>query len=81
MEEKDLEVETLYNTVTEFATNLCVDNNALAIAAVLNAVAMSIYRTTLPDEDYEKMSKLIYDLRHNVKTLHVDDTDLGGTLH
>jgi predicted secreted protein len=72
MEEEDLnedqEVDTLYETFANLATDLSSQHNALAIAAVMNAVAMSIYKTAMSQEDFEKMAELIYELRHEVQT-------------
>lgn len=71
MEEEDLkeqeEVETLYETFANLATVLSTSHSALAIAAVMNAVSMSIYKTAMSEEDFEKMAELIYELRHEVQ--------------
>ena len=72
MEEKDIkedtEVATLYETFADLATQLSAEHSALAIAAVMNAVSMSIYKTAMSEEDYDKMAELIYELRHDVQT-------------
>ena len=72
MEEEDLkddqEVDVLYETFANLATDLSLRHNALAIAAVMNAVAMSIYKTAMSEDDFEKMAELIYELRHEVQT-------------
>jgi predicted secreted protein len=87
MEEEDLkdlkdqaEVETLYETFADLATALSSEHSALAIAAVMNAVAMSIYKTTMSEEDYDKMAELIYDLRHDVQTFSIEH-EPQGTIH
>ena len=60
MEEEDLnedqEVDTLYETFANLATDLSSQHNVLAIAAVMNAVAMSIYKTAMSEVDFEKMA-------------------------
>ena len=79
MEQEDLEFQELYDKIATQATKLTFENNALAVAAVMNAVAMSIYKTALPEEDYEKMAKLIYELRDDVQTFAgIDESE---TLH
>jgi hypothetical protein len=45
------------------------DYNPLEVAAVLLAQAMSIYRTVLDDDDYNKMVDDISRLREEVKIL------------
>ncbi len=84
MEEEDLkddqEVDVLYETFANLATDLSAQHSALAIAAVMNAVAMSIYKTTMSEEDFEKMAELIYELRHEVQTFSTASQDTE-TIH
>ena len=84
MEEKDIkedtEVATLYETFADLATQLSAEHSALAIAAVMNAVSMSIYKTAMSEEDYDKMAELIYDLRHEVQTFSTENHDTE-TIH
>lgn len=84
MEEEDLkeqaEVETLYETFADLATQLSTEHSALAIAAVMNAVSMSIYKTAMSEEDYDKMAELIYDLRHDVQTFTLVE-EISETIH
>ena len=84
MEEEDLkedtEVATLYETFADLATQLSAEHSALAIAAVMNAVSMSIYKTAMSEEDYDKIAELIYDLRHEVQTFSTENHDTE-TIH
>lgn len=84
MEEEDLkeqaEVETLYETFANLATDLSSQHSALAIAAVMNAVSMSIYKTAMSEEDYDKMAQVIYDLRHEVQTFTLVE-EISETIH
>ena len=84
MEEEDLkeqaEVESLYETFADLATDLSSEHSALAIAAVMNAVSMSIYKTAMSEEDYDKMAQVIYDLRHEVQTFSTE-SDIQETIH
>ena len=59
MEEKD--IDELYGSIADLAVSLSMEHSALKIAAVLNAVGMSIYKTALSETDYEKMCKTIFD--------------------
>jgi predicted secreted protein len=84
MEEEDLkeqaEVETLYETFANLATQLSTEHSALAIAAVMNAVSMSIYKTAMSEEDYDKMAEMIYELRHDVQTFTPVE-EISETIH
>ncbi len=84
MEEENLkeqdEVETLYETFADLATDLSAEHSALAIAAVMNAVSMSTYKTAMSEEDYDKMAQVIYALRHEVQTFSTE-SDIQETIH
>ena len=79
MEEEN--IDDLYGTVATLAGKLSLEHNALAIAAVLNAVSMSIYKTTLSESDYEKMCNTIFELRHEIHTFEPVWDDEGGIIH
>ena len=79
MEEKD--IDELYNTIADLAVSLSMEHSALKIAAVMNAVGMSIYKTALSESDYDKMCKTIYDLRNDINTFEPVWEQEGGTLH
>jgi len=79
MEEKD--IEELYSTIADLAVGLSMEHSALKIAAVLNAVSMSIYKTALSETDYDKMCETIFDLRHEVHTFQPVWEEEGGTVH
>ena len=81
MEEESLEFKELYDKIATTATELTYETSALAVAAVMNAVAMSIYKTTMSEEDYEKMAELIYELRHDVQKFGIINEDESGTIH
>ncbi len=79
MEEED--IDELYSTIADLAVSLCAEHSALKIAAVLNAVSMSIYKTALSESDYEKMCETIFELRHDVHTFNPVWQEQGGTVH
>jgi hypothetical protein len=79
MEEKD--IDELYGSIADLAVSLSMEHSALKIAAVLNAVGMSIYKTALSETDYEKMCKTIFDLRNDVHTFNPVWEEEGGTIH
>lgn len=43
------------------------DNESLAVAAVLMATALRVYRTSLTDEDYDQMMNYLSDTRENIE--------------
>ena len=79
MEEKD--IDQLYDTIADLAVSLSMEHSALKIAAVLNAVSMSIYKTALSEKDYDKMCETIFDLRHEVHTFNPVWDNESETLH
>ena len=79
MEEKD--IDQIYSTIADLAVSLSMEHSALKIAAVMNAVGMSIYKTALSESDYDKMCKTIYDLRNDINTFEPVWEQEGGTLH
>ena len=79
MEEKD--IDEIYSTIADLAVSLSMEHSALSIAAVLNAVSMSIYKTALSESDYDKMCETIFDLRHEIQTFQPVWEEEGGTVH
>jgi hypothetical protein len=74
---KEAEIEMLYQEFWDFVTAKLVKHSPEAIAAVLSAQSMSIYKTIMDAEDFEKITTAIYESRSNVKSF-VDMT--GQTL-
>jgi len=74
---KEAEIEKLYQEFWDFVTAKLVNNSPEAVAAVLSAQSMSIYKTIMDAEDFEKITTAIYESRANVKSF-VDMT--GQTL-
>lgn len=72
IERETNELENLYQDYWFIHSEKMNDHSPLEIAAVLLAQAMSIYKTCLTAEEYEKMIDNISDLRHNVKELTPD---------
>lgn len=66
----DVENQTneIYAKYLQFTGIMLEDYDAMAIAAVMATQAMSLYRTCMSEEDYQRMAKSIYDQRDQVKT-------------
>jgi|DEB0MinimDraft_10_1074344.scaffolds.fasta_scaffold41170_3 hypothetical protein len=60
-----------YNKFIDLANNLLEEKvDAMMVAAVMSTIGMSLYRTSLSEEDYNKMVKTMFDLRVEVKTFN-----------
>lgn len=74
----DEKLENLYQDYWAFhAQMIDKDNDPMEIAAILVAQAMSIYKTILDPEDYERMVDSISDSRDKVQRLEPEQ----GLLH
>ena len=51
----DDEMTKLYEDALGAADKLCAEHSGMAVAAVLNTISLSLYRTILSDEEYEEM--------------------------
>ena len=63
----DDEMTKLYEDALEAADQLCAEHSGLAVAAVLNTISMSLYRTILTDEEFVEMVKTINDSSRHIK--------------
>ena len=57
----------LYSKYLVFADEMAVDHSAMEIAAVMMAQAMSIYKTTLSEEDFNNVIDVMSARRQSVK--------------
>jgi hypothetical protein len=60
-------LERLYNNFLEFTDHMVGQNDPMAVAGVMMAQAMSIYRTAMSDKDYNMMVDSISANRDNVQ--------------
>ena len=68
--EEETDTEVLYQDALGIAGELCAKHTPLAVAAVLNAVSLNLYKTFLSLEEYESMMDTIDSNTHNIKSLH-----------
>jgi hypothetical protein len=61
-------IEDLYAKYLQFTAVMLEDYKDIEIAGVMITQALSMYRTVLPEEDYQRMAKSIYERRNDVKT-------------
>jgi len=58
----------LYNEYLLFTDTQLADHNAMAVAGVMLAQALSIYKTAMNDEDYNRMVDNISESRDKVQS-------------
>lgn len=61
-------IEDLYAKYLQFTAVMLEDYKDIEIAGVMITQALSLYRTVLPEDDYQRMVKSIYERRNDVKT-------------
>ena len=64
----DSQLENLYEHYLKFTDQMCVDYDPMAIAAIMMTQALSIYKTAMSQEDYNRMVDSISANRNQVKT-------------
>ena len=67
--EQDYEPDELYNEVLDVAGKLCAKHPGLAVAAVLNTISLTLYKTILTPEEYDNMMVTIDSNTHRIKPL------------
>jgi hypothetical protein len=61
-------IEDLYAKYLQFTSVMMEDYKDIEIAGVMIAQALSMYKTVLEEEDYQRMVNSIYERRNDVKT-------------
>ena len=61
-------IEDLYAKYLQFTGIMLEEYKDIEIAGTMIAQALSMYITVLPEEDYQRMVKNIYERRNDVKT-------------
>ena len=70
MFKKDKKLNDLYQKMYKDLNKLCEKNDPLMVAGIMMAQAIKIYKTALPDEEFEKMMDTIADAKDIVKPLN-----------
>ncbi len=60
--------EDLYAKYLQFTGIMLEEYDSMEVAAVMAAISMSLYKTCMNEEDYQRIVKSIYDQRNQVKT-------------
>lgn len=66
-----MSIETLYDNYLEFTDTQLGEFKPMEVAAIMLAQALSIYKTTLDPESYNKMVDTISESRDKVQTFEV----------
>jgi hypothetical protein len=61
-------IEDLYAKYLQFTAVMLEEYQDIEIAGIMVTQALSMYRTVLSEEDYQRMIKSIYERRNDVKT-------------
>ena len=66
---KNKKLNDLYHKMYRDLNKLCEQNDPLMVAGIMLAQAMKIYKTALPQQDFEKMMDTIANSKDIVKPL------------
>jgi hypothetical protein len=71
--EDDTELEALYFDITEYVSEKIKEgHDSLEVSALLVRIGLEIYRTTMDQEDFDKIVDFISESRHHIKPLSQD---------
>lgn len=68
--DEDKELEKLYNNYLEFTDHMVINHGPMQVAAIMMTQALSIYRTALTEDEYNRMVDSISSSRNQIKTFH-----------
>ena len=63
-------IEDLYAKYLQFTSVMMEDYKDIEIAGIMITQALSIYKTVLEEDDYQRMVNSIYERRNDVKTFN-----------
>ena len=64
----DDKLQRLYNNYLEFTDHMCVEHSAMEVAAIMMTQALSLYRSSLNEDEYNNMVDMISASRTQIKT-------------
>jgi hypothetical protein len=64
----DDKLQLLYSNFLEFADHMCVEHSPMEVAAIMMAQSLTIYKSAMNEEDYNRMVDKISSSRDKVKT-------------
>jgi hypothetical protein len=69
-DKNDHSIEDLYAKYLQFTSVMLEDYKDIEIAGIMITQALSMYKTVLLEEDYQRMVQSIYERRNDVKTFN-----------
>jgi hypothetical protein len=69
-DKNDHSIEDLYAKYLQFTAVMLEDYKDIEIAGIMITQALSMYKTVLLEEDYQRMVQSIYERRNDVKTFN-----------
>jgi hypothetical protein len=67
---KDNSLNRLYESYLEYTDHMVGEYGAMEVAAIMMTQALSIYRSALDEDSYDRMVDAISSNRHSVKTFN-----------
>jgi hypothetical protein len=64
----DSDLQKLYDDFLEFADHMCTDYSPMEVAAVMMAQALTIYKSAMSEDDYNRIVDNMSSSRDKVKT-------------
>jgi hypothetical protein len=64
----DDKLQRLYDNFLEFADHMCAEHGPMEVAAIMMTQALTIYKSAMSEEDYNRMVDNISSSRDKVKT-------------
>ena len=65
----EAQFQRVYAEYIQTTNRLSEENDVLMLAAVMTTIGLSLYRTSLSSEDYDKMIEAVCDFKDVIKTL------------
>ena len=64
----DDKLQRLYDNFLEFADRMCTENSPMEVAAIMMTQSLTIYKSAMSEDDYNRMVDSISASRNQVKT-------------
>lgn len=71
----------LYNKFFQLAVRSCSDHTGVAVASTMIGIAMRLYRTSLTEEEFERIMSHILSTTDEVRSFTASDFQGSRTLH
>jgi len=62
------QLQNLYDSFLEFANDMCLEYGALEVAAIMMTQALTIYKSAMSEDDFNRMVDTISASRSQVRT-------------